>query len=205
MTAMPRPCLLAPAVAALAIGLTLAPLAGATRTLLLELRIFSGPEEVTAHTRVTVHRAGERDRPAAQATGSAAGIQIKLPEGIYDVQAIEERDGRVINIQWMHRVVLMPYPDEQGRHLEVLNFKSGYGALQVRGAGGLAPEVRLHKPGTQGRNGLAPISGAGYALFVLPAGAYDVTVVRDGSRTTRHTGVEVPRDRTRLWFVPDEL
>ena len=178
--------------------------------LLLELRIFNGVEEVTSRTRVTVHRAGDRGEPLAQTTGGRNGIELQVPEGIYDVQAIEERDGQVVNIQWAHRLVVMPYPDEAGRHLEVLNFRSGFGALQIRAPEGAPPEVTLHSGGA--RDQTAGVSrrleavaakGPGYSLFVVPAGTYDVTVKR-GDRTTRHTGVEVPRDRTRLWLVPDE-
>ena len=35
----------------------------------------------------------------------------------------------------------MPYPDEDGHHLEVINFQNGYGALEVRGATGRGPEA----------------------------------------------------------------
>lgn len=169
--------------------------------LLLELRVFNGAEEVTAYTRMTVHRAGERDEPLAAASGSDGPIELRVPEGIYDVQAIEERDGRVVNIQWAHRLVVMPYPDEGGRHLEVLNFTSGYGALQVRAAGPVLPEVALQPAGGRTAAG-RPAKGAGYLLFVVPAGVYHVTVTH-GERTVRHEGIEVPRDRTRLWVVPE--
>jgi hypothetical protein len=169
--------------------------------LLLELRVFNGTAEVTSRTRVTVHRAGDRGQPLAQATGGQQGIELQVAEGIYDVQAIEERDGQVVNIQWANRLVVMPYPDEGGRHLEVLNFKSGFGALQVRAAAGSPPDVTLHSGGVRDRVMGVPLKGAGYSLFVVPAGVYDVEV-KLGDKTTRHTGVEVPHDRTRLWVVP---
>ena len=173
--------------------------------LLLELRIFNGTVEVTSRTRVTVHRAGDRGQPLAQASGSGSqhGIELQVPEGIYDVQAIEERDGQVVNIQWANRLVVMPYPDEGGRHLEVLNFKSGFGALQVRAADGAPPDVTLHSGGVPEKVLGVPLKGPGYALFVVPAGVYDLTL-RRGGKTTRHTGVEVPGDRTRLWVVPNQ-
>lgn len=167
--------------------------------LLLELRIFNGSEEVTGQTRVFVHRAGDRGTPFAEAGGGAARIELKVPEGIFDVQAVRERDGQVVNIQWANRLVVMPYPDEGGRHLEVLNFKTGFGALQIRWADGSPPDVSLHP--NQEDKPLPGQTGAGYALFVVPAGIYDVTVKR-GSRSTRHDDIEVPRDRTRLWIVP---
>lgn len=174
----------------------------ASSGLLLEVRVFNGPQEVTSATRITVHPAGDRDKPLAQTSGRGGAIELQVPPGIYDVQAIEERDGRVANIQWAHRLVVMPYPDEGGRHLEVLNFKPGYGALQIRAPGGTVPEVSLYPRG--GQNPVAdPVPGQGYVLFVAPAGVYDV-VVKRADRTTRHKEIEVPRDRTRLWLVPPD-
>ena len=182
--------------------LLLADVSPASPGLLLELRIFNGPQEVTSATRVTVHPAGDRDKPLAQTSGRGGAIELQVPPGIYDVQAIEEQDGRVANIQWAHRLVVMPYPDEQGRHLEVLNFAAGYGALQVRAPGGTVPEVSLYARGGQNTLG-DPVPGRGYVLFVVPAGLYDV-VIKRADRATRHQDIEVPRDRTRLWLVPPD-
>jgi len=165
--------------------------------LVLELRVFNGQAEVSSTTRVTIHRAGDRGKPVAVIAGGQAGVELEVPEGIYDVQAIEERDGSVVNIQWANRLVVMPYPDEGGRHLEVLNFQAGFGALQVRGTPG-TPEVALQ---TGSKEAARAIQGQGYILFVVPAGTYDV-LVRRGERSVRHSGIEVPRDRTRLWVVP---
>jgi len=166
--------------------------------LVLELRVFNGQAEVSSTTRVTIHRAGDRSKPVAVIAGGQAGVELEVPEGIYDVQAIEERDGSVVNIQWANRLVVMPYPDEGGRHLEVLNFQAGFGALQVRGTPGGTPEVALQ---TGSKEAARAIQGQGYILFVVPAGTYDV-LVRRGERSVRHSGIEVPRDRTRLWVVP---
>lgn len=171
--------------------------------IVLELRVFNGPVEVSAHTRLTVHRAGDRGEPVAVAAGGAAGAEFQVAEGIYDVQAIEERDGSVVNIQWANRLVVMPYPDESGRHLEVLNFRPGFGALQVRARGDATPDVVLHAGTAGDKDAAKAIQGQGYVLFVVPAGSYDVSVTQ-GERTVKHTGVEVPRDRTRLWIVPDD-
>jgi hypothetical protein len=170
--------------------------------LVLELRIFNGTAEVTSQTRVAVHRAGDRTQPVAQIAGSPNGIVLDVPEGIYDVQAVEERDGQVINIQWANRLVVMPYPDEAGRHLEVLNFRTGFGALQVRAPDDVLAAIALHAPGSVKEVGSA-IKGQGYVLFVVPAGTYDIST-RRGDRRVRHPDVEVPPDRTRLWMVPDE-
>ena len=40
-----------------------------------------------------------------------------------------------------------------------------------------------------------------YALFVVPAGTYDVQVKR-APKPAWHAGIDVPLDRTRLWIVP---
>ena len=86
------------------------PAADPARQLTLELRMFNGGEEVTAQTRATVHRAGDRGDPLVQIAPSDGRVQLRLAAGIYDVQAIHERDGRVLNIRWANRLVVMPYP-----------------------------------------------------------------------------------------------
>jgi hypothetical protein len=176
--------------------------APAQQLLSLEIRVFLGSEDVTGETRVTVHRAGERGQPVAQIGRGESGRTTKLPAGLYDCQAVHERDGRVINIRWAERLVVMPYPDEEGDHLEVINFTSGYGALQVRGATaiGVPFELALFSAGQRKRPSPSA-TGPGYTVFAVPAGQYDIQVKR-GSRTTWHNGIEVPLDRTRLWIVP---
>jgi hypothetical protein len=170
--------------------------------LVLELRVFDGADEVTAETRITVYRAGERAAPLAQIAPREARLDIDVPPGIYDVQALRERDGRVVNIRWAERLVVMRYPDEAGRHLEVINFKNGYGALQVREKGsGALPDVALYAEGARDKEAAARIPGAGYALFIVPASRYDI-LVRTANRPAWHTGIDVPLDRTRLWVVP---
>ena len=117
---MPRLCLLALALSALQTG----------QLLTLEIRVFRGSEDVTGHSRVVVHRAGERGQPVGHLSGSTASM--KVAPGIYDAQAVQEQDSRVVNIRWAERLVVMPYPDEDGHHLEVINVIPGYGALQIR-------------------------------------------------------------------------
>ena len=174
------------------------------QTLLLELRVFNGAEEVTSQTRVFVHRAGDRGTPIAEAGGGPSRIELKVQEGIYDVQAVRERDGQVVNIQWANRLVVMAYPDEAGRHLEVLNFRTGFGAIQIRTADGSTPSVSIHEPGAASKEAAAVVSGAGYSLFVVPAGIYELAVRRGEKPPVRHADIEVPRDRTRLWLVPPD-
>ena len=103
---------------------TAAPVAAPSLT--LELRIFDGIEEVTSQTRVSVYRAGDRTDVVASRADDTGRIELNVPAGIYDVQAIRERDQRVVKIRWAERLVVMPYPDENGRHLEVINFQSEY-------------------------------------------------------------------------------
>jgi hypothetical protein len=170
--------------------------------LILELRVFNGSEEVTAQTRLTLHAAGARAEPLAQATSPDGRVQLEVPSGIYDVQAIHERDGRVLNIRWANRLVVMAYPDEAGHHLEVVNFKPGYGALQIRAKDGGYPEVAIFETAKRDKPIAGPIPGTKYSLFVVPAGHYDVQV-RKGTQTMWHAKIEVPLDRTRLWIVPD--
>src|SRR5262245_55117860 len=125
---------------------------------------------------------------------------MQLPPGIYDCQAVQERDGRVLNIRWAERLVVMPYPDEAGHHLEVINFMTGFGALEVPSAvGGSTIEVALFSAGQRSRP-LPSVGGPGYRLVAVPAGQYDLEI-RRGSRTTWQNGIEVPLDRTRLWVV----
>jgi hypothetical protein len=174
------------------------------QTLLLELRVFNGTEEVTNQTRVFVHRAGDRGTPVAEAGGGPSRIELRVQEGIYDVQAVREREGQVVNIQWANRLVVMAYPDEAGRHLEVLNFRTGFGALQIRTADGSTPAVSIHEPGATGKEAAAVVPGAGYSLFVVPAGIYELAVKRGEKPAVRHADIEVPRDRTRLWVVPSD-
>jgi hypothetical protein len=174
-------------------------------TLTLEIRVFLGAQEVTAETRVTVHRAG--DRSAALAPVSAAdGLHLfAVPAGIYDAQLVRERDGRVMNIRWAERLIVMPYPDEGGRHLEVVNFTNGYGALQVRASGtGALPDVALFAAGERTRPAVPPAArpdDATYALFVVPAARYDLQI-KSTPRSTWQTDLDVPLDRTRLWVIP---
>jgi hypothetical protein len=176
-------------------------LAHAQKTLTLELRIFDGLEEVTSQTRIKLHRAGERTEVVAQTNPGQPGVELTVGEGIYDAQAIREKGEEVVSIRWANRLVVMPYPDEGGHHLEVVNFKSGFGALQIRSPDGERPDVAIYHAGSRNKEVAPPIAGRTYTLFVVPAGKYDVFV--KGTRSAWHAGIDVPLDRTRLWLVPD--
>ena len=102
---------------ALVLALAAAPAAQEPQVSLnLEVRAFNGTEDVTAQSRFTVHRAGERQTSVTPAPIKMGDGQpaLQVPSGVYDVQAIHERDGKVVNIRWANRLVVMPYPDENG-------------------------------------------------------------------------------------------
>src|SRR5215207_1748514 len=104
------------------------------QSITLEVRTFDGTTDVSDVTRVIVHRAAQRDQPVARISAGARPTVTVAP-GIYDAQAIREQSGRLINIRWVERLVVLPYPDENGHHVEVINFQNGYGALEIRDAG----------------------------------------------------------------------
>jgi hypothetical protein len=170
----------------------------------LEIRTYRGTEDVSAATRVIVHRAGQREKPVGQiAPGGRRTISVA--PGLYDAQAIQEKDGRVLNIRWAQRFVVMPYPDEGGHHLEVVNFLNGFGALQIRwnenDATRSDTDVVLFTAEEHAQPVAVPTTPGPYVLFVVPAGQYDV-LVRRGTTPIWHQGIDVPLDRTRLWIVP---
>jgi hypothetical protein len=172
-------------------------------TILLEIRVFDGPEDVTADTRVAVFKAGERAAPLARLEMREGRKTLDVAEGFYDVQVVRERDGRVVTIRWAERLVVMPYPDEKGHHLQVVNLRPGFGALQVRlRAGDAPPDVRLFAGARDEKGAIRPVMFPGYALFVVPAGRYDVRL-GPGEDPAWYTGIDVPLDRTRLWIVPE--
>jgi hypothetical protein len=167
--------------------------------LTLLIRVFNGAEEVTVESRVNIFRAGEHQSPLAEARARSV-VETSVPQGMYDAQVIHEREGRVLNIRWAERLIVMPYPDEDGRHLEVINFQNGFGALEVRVRGPQA-EVAIFAAGSRQQEAAKRLGGIGYALFVVQPGRYDLRVQQSG-RTTWHSDIEVPPDRTRLWIEP---
>ena len=176
----------------------------AQEQLKLEIRTFRGTEDVSAATRVIVHAAGQREKPVGHISPGKRRT-IGVVPGVYDARAIHEKDGRVLNIRWAERFLVMPYPDEDGHHLEVINFMNGFGALQIRWAGSAPPgpdaDVALFTAEEHSQPVAVPTSPGPYALFVVRAGKYDL-LVRRGTAARWHHGIDVPLDRTRLWIVP---
>jgi hypothetical protein len=167
-----------------------------------EFRVFAGAEEITGTTRLRIMPSGERDKGSAIPEGKQ--LVAHVPPGIYDVQALRMRQEGIVAIRWAERLVVMHYPDEGGRHLEVINFEGGYGALQVRAADGpmAAYEVAAVPAGDHSSAAGEPFGGDGYRLFVLKAGTYDVRIRPTGAQDNADAhwfrDVEVPPDRTRL-------
>lgn len=166
--------------------------------LALDVRVFRGATEVTRQTNVTVFPSGARTngRPAPLVASGAR--QLSLPVGRYDLQLIQHQDGKVSGIAWTTLRLLVAYPGEDGPHLEVLNFDTSWGALQIRDGGtrpsGSGPwSARLlRKDGSEVARGVA---GDGYQVLVAPAGTYDVAVDRPGMPERMH-GVEVRANMT---------
>ena len=171
-----------------------------------EFRVFAGGDEITATTRLRIMPTGTRENSLTVREGKP--LLTTLAPGIYDVQALRLRPEGIIAIRWAERLVIMHYPDEAGRHLEVINFQSGYGALQLRAAKGSIGAVEVDVFATGDRTSVAgePIDGEDYRLFVLKAGRYDVRVrpagaLPDSVNTHWLLDVEVPADRTRLKLI----
>ncbi len=166
--------------------------------LALDVRVFRGATEVTRETTVTVYPAGTRSngRPAPLVAGGER--RLSLTAGQYDVQLVQQSEGKVSGIAWATLRLLVDYPGEAGRHLEVLNFDKGWGALQVRDAapapaGATAWTSRLLR--TDGTEVARGVAGDGYQVLVAPAGTYKVAIDRPGAPPRTHD-VEVKANLT---------
>jgi hypothetical protein len=178
--------------------------AAAAPSIRTEFRVFDGAHEVTADTRLRV-------RPSSSSeTGrivEGSELMLELAPGIYDVQAVRQESGQVVGVRWAERLVIMPYPDEGGRHLEVINFTNHFGALQLRWPDGEAPDpagiaITVSKSGDTRPIPTRMLHGLGYLLLVMPADSYDVRVTRPGQQPIVLSNIEVPSDRTRMKVIP---
>jgi hypothetical protein len=168
-----------------------------------EFRVFDGTTEVTAFTRIRVRPAGSTETGRIVDGGD---LTLDLPPGIYDAQAVRQDNGQVVGVRWAERLVIMAYPDEGGRHLEVINFTDGYGALELKWPEGEAPDpagvaVTLTRAGESRPIPTRLLHGLGYLLVVVPAGAYDVQVMEPGKKDLTIGNLEVPADRTRMKII----
>lgn len=185
------------------------PVVSDTATVRLELRIFDGPDDVTAETRVRLFPRGQRTNDLPTTTAPGQAITATVPVGFYDAQAIREKRGEVAGLRWAEQLLVQRYPDEYGRHLEMINFKPGYGSLQIRPSPDAAAAARgwtalayasgsVDAAGVGGKEaGKAVVAGEDL-LFALPAGSYDVRLTMSDKTTQWMRDIEVPADRTRL-------
>jgi hypothetical protein len=179
-----------------------APQPAAEAPIQMVIRVFDGTTEVTDDARVNVYVAGTRESPLAAHLQPGTGLTVGVAPGMYDAQVIRQREGKVLNIRWAERLLVIRYPDEPGEHLQVINLKPGFGALQLRppaGAGTWPQNVQaaVYPTGDHQTEASKPIASGGYLLFVLPAGKYDLQLRRDGGMEWMND-IEVPLDRTRL-------
>ncbi|HXE79185.1 MAG TPA: hypothetical protein VNK41_00400 [Vicinamibacterales bacterium] len=168
-----------------------------TKAVRAVFRVFSGTQEITAETRLAVRPSGS-DKDAAVLT--TPPLAVDLEPGIYDVQAIHHKEGRVIGVRWAERLVIQKYPDERDEHLQVINLKAGFGALQIQIPLSVRPDpaaVTVKAAGGAPAADVRVVGSKGYLLIVAPAGTYDVTVALPGGTET-FSGVEIPADRTRM-------
>jgi hypothetical protein len=175
-------------------------------TIRLEVRVFDGGDDVTHETKVKLYQKGQRssDIPMTPAAGTGQPVTAMVPVGFYDAQAIRERArGEAPNIHWALQWLVQRYPDEYGRHLEVINFKSGYGALQIRPAPSEAAAAKgwsgvAYAAGDATKEIAKSTASGDDLLFALPSGRYDIKVTLADKSTQWVRDVDVPADRTRL-------
>ena len=107
-----------------------APPGAAIRT---EFRVFDGASEVTGDTRLRVRPSGSSE--TGQSSKAATSRSICRP-----ASTTCRPSGRRADRSWASAgpssSSIMPYPDEGGRHLEVINFTNQFGALQLSGRTG---------------------------------------------------------------------
>jgi hypothetical protein len=172
----------------------------------LQVRVFDGADDVTRETRVRLYPAGERRTPIGMTLSGDQAFEADVPVGLYDVQAIREKSGEVSGVRWVERLLVQKYPDEFGRHLQVINLKNGFGALQIRpdgeAAGPAGWSAVATPPGTPDTEvGKARALGPDL-LLVVPTGTYDIKVMVPTATPTWINGLDIPDARTRLKTWP---
>ncbi len=173
-------------------------------TVKLEVRVFDGTEDVTADSRVKLYPKGQRssDIPMTPASGNEPA-SATVPVGFYDAQAIREKKGEQPSIRWAQQWLVQRYPDEYGRHLEVINYKTGFGALQVRPAPTEAASAKgwtgvAYAAGDQTKEVSKATQAGDDLLFALPSGRYDIKLTLADKSVQWIRDIDVPADRTRL-------
>ncbi len=174
-----------------------------TDTLRLDIRIFDATNEVTGDTIVSLYDAGSRAGARRVPLASNGERQLQLPAGQYDLQLLHQDDGRVLRVRWTTLRLLVAYPGAHGQHLEVLNMRQGFGALQVRRATaaaelGSVPWAATLRPAGGGEPVASPVRGDGYVLFVAPPGRYDVEIRTREGETRWIRDADIREDLTYL-------
>ena len=169
----------------------------------VEFRVFDGTTEITAQVRVRVRRSGTTETGTPVDGGD---LSINLAPGIYDAEAVRQRGGDTLDIRWAEHLVVMAYPDEGGRHLEVINFAKDFGALELRWPDNQAPDsagtgVAIFKAGDAHAMPSRVLRGPGYLLLVVPGDTYDIRIVRAGRGPVTLSKIEVPAGSTRMKVV----
>lgn len=169
----------------------------------LQLRIFEGAEDITREARLLLYPRGQRTSEIATTLGGDQAYETDVEPGFYDVQVVKERRGQVLGVRWVEQILVQRYPDEYGRHLQVLNLNPAFGALQIRPAPAEVGAARgwsavAVAPGDAAREVAKARPIGDDLLIVLPAGKYDVRVSLGDRSTTWLRDVDVPGDRTRL-------
>ncbi len=179
-----------------------APAPQAATPITCEFRVFDGSNDISRETRVVVYESGRRENGVRLDDAGRA----RLPRGLYDVQVIRQRDGQVAGIQWLEHLLIERYPDEEGHHLEIINFNPRYGALELKTPDAARLEADAFAPGDRSRSVATAQAGDGYLLLVVPAGRYDVRTRPKGGSGGESwlPDIDVPAGRTRLRTIrPD--
>ncbi len=185
-------CLLAPAGA------------GAQSSAPVELlvRVFDELDEITAQCRIAVYTADTRAAPLVPDLRPGTGHHVEVEPGLYDLQITWHGPGDTVAIEWARHLSVLWYPDEGGRHVEIVNLQPVFGALLVRPPVAWLEakddwRVSAFLHGGVGRAGFEPVDGTDHKLFILPTGRYDL-VASLGSTELTVTEVAGPAQRTRL-------
>ena len=174
----------------------------------LQLRVYDGLTEVTRDTKVNLYPAGRRSAPIRLTVGADRAYEADVPVGLYDVQAIRSKTSpdSIAGVRWVERMLVQKYPDEYGRHLQVVHLREGFGALQIRPEGTTPVPAGWSavatKPGTPATEVAKARALGPDLLFVLPAGTYDVKVSLPGGEPAVISGIGLPDGRTRLKTWP---
>ena len=184
------------------LGLPAAAVAQSSGPVELLVRVFDGDEEVTAHCGIAVYSADSRAAPLVPDLRPGTGHHVEVDPGLYDLQITRRGPDDTVQIEWAEHLSVLRYPDEGGRHVEIINLQPAFGALLVRPPVAWLEtdrdwRVRAFLQGGVGRAGFEPAGDTDHQLFILPAGRYDL-VAALGSTEIRVTDIEVPARRTRL-------